>query len=628
LREPKRSPLFFSPTTKGSLALIALLSILSSVAGGFYFARAQSPAAVADDPLVRMPGTQPNQGVALEAPNRCFNCHAGYNQAVEPGYNWLASMMAQAARDPIFWACLTVAAHSLSCNCFNCQLARVEGFVQRTPSDGQPSTQRTEVYFGYDDKNLYFIFICFDQQPERLRARMGRRDQISGDDFVEVDIDTFNDQRRGYAFAANPYGNQWEALYTEASGTDSSFDTLWESEGSLTPQGYVVRLAIPFKSLRFRAEPQQTWGIMFRRDIPRNNERTYWPPVSSRREGLLNQAAILTGLENISPGRNVQFIPYGTFRSFRALDTRDREQPQFVRDRSDPDAGLDAKFILKDSLVLDVALNPDFSQVESDEPQVTVNERFEVSFREKRPFFLENANFFATPINLVFTRRVADPQFGARLTGKRGRYALGAFLINDESPGKRVPEGDPREGKKALFGIVRVSRDIFGESSLGFIYTGREFEDDYNRVGGFDGRLKLSRNWVAEFQAVTSWTRRTDDRGVERMAGPAYNFAINRAGRSFNYALEYSDCSPGFRTEPGFLPRFDIRRVGQSVSYRFWPEGKFIVDWGPELSMERIYDHKGQRLDWEVNPSFSVEMPGRTVLGVYRRNLHLFVWIR
>jgi hypothetical protein len=202
------------------------------------------------------------------------------------------------------------------------------------------------------------------------------------------------------------------------------------------------------------------------------NEFTTWPHMSSRVEGRLNQAATATGIENISPGRNFQLIPYGAFRSFRALDERDEDRPQFVREKGELDGGLDAKFVLKDSLVLDLTVNPDFSQVESDQPQVTVNQRFEVFFPEKRPFFLENANFFETPINLVFTRRIADPQFGARLTGKMGPYTLGAMVIDDQSPGRQVPDDDPLQDKRALFGIFRVSRDIFQQSNLGFIFTG------------------------------------------------------------------------------------------------------------------------------------------------------------
>jgi hypothetical protein len=266
-------------------------------------------------------------------------------------------------------------------------LAQVQDFIQERPDDGKPPTQRTVVYAGYDETRLYVIFVCYDNEPNLIRGRMGRREDIFSDDRVEVWLDTFQDQRRAYVFATNALGIQRDATWTEGEGFDGSFDTLWYSEGKLTDQGYVVWMAIPFKSVRFPGVEGQSWGVLFKRDIGRYDEDVFWPYVTSRIEGRLNQAATLRGLSNISPGRNIQLIPYASFRSFRALDQRDPLEPRFQRDRSDPDVGLDAKFVLKDSLVLGVALNPDFSQVESDEPQITVNQRFEVFFPERRPFF-------------------------------------------------------------------------------------------------------------------------------------------------------------------------------------------------------------------------------------------------
>ena len=502
------------------------------------------------------------------------------------------------------------------------QLAKVEGLVQKEPSDGSPSSQDADVYLGYDDTNLYIIFVAFDSEPEKVRARMAPREGFGGDDFVQVLLDTFNDQRRAYSFMANPYGIQRDALFTESSrrggcegSLDFSFDTLWHSKGQRTDQGYIIWMAIPFKSLRFPSAPQQRWGILLYRNIPRVNEESFWPHCSSRIQGRLNQAATLRGLENISPGRNVQLIPYGSFRSFRSVDRREEAQPRFVRDSADPDAGLDAKFVLKDSLVVDVAVNPDFSQVESDEPQVTVNQRFEVFFPEKRPFFLENASFFETPINLLFTRRIADPRLGVRLTGKLGPYAVGAFVIDDESPGKSVPEGHPLEGKRAWFSTVRVSRDLGAQSTLGFIYTDREFEGSYSRVGGADGRLKLAENWVLNFQGVTSATRDAED--DERFAGPAYNVELSRTGRQLFYKVEYNDVSPGFRTGSGFVRRRDIRRYEQRVSYRFRPEGKYLIAWGPESNTEAVFDHSGTRLDLTQDSRMTWEFTGRTNFGFF-----------
>ncbi len=503
-------------------------------------------------------------------------------------------------------------------------LAKVEGLIQREPSDGAPASQRSEVYLGYDDENLYVIFVAFDSEPDKIRARMVPREDIRGDDFIQVLLDTFHDQRRAYSFMANPFGIQRDALFTEGGGGeggcegdfDFSFDTLWYSKGALTDQGYVVWMAIPFKSLRFPSNQEQTWGLLLYRNIPRVNEESFWPHCSSRIQGRLNQAATLRGLQNISPGRNILLIPFGVFRSFRALDTRDPNQPLFVRNRADPDAGLDAKFVFQDSLVVDVALNPDFSQVESDEPQVTVNQRFEVFFPEKRPFFLENANFFDTPINLVFTRRIADPQFGVRLTGKKGPYALGAFIIDDESPGKRVPPSDPLAGERARFAILRVNRDLGAQSTLGFIFTDRSFLDRYNRVGGIDGRIKLWGNWVLSFQGVTSATR-DPSQAPGRLAGPAYNAELTRSGRQLVYRLEYDDRGRGFRTQPGFLLRPDIRSYEQFVSYRFRPEGNFLLSWGPEFNTQAVFDHSGTRLDLTQDSRITWEFVGRTEFGLF-----------
>jgi len=500
------------------------------------------------------------------------------------------------------------------------QLVKIEGLIQRNPKDGAPSSQRTEVYLGYDDKNFYSIFVCFDNEPGSVRARMVRREDISGDDAVELMLDTFNDQRRAYSFRANPFGIQEDALFTEGAsededvdrpGFDPSFDTLWYSRGKLTDRGYVVWMAIPFRSLRFSSASVQAWGVLLNRDIPRLNEETFWPHYSVSIEGRLNQMATANSMKSISPGRNIQIIPYGLFRTSRGLDTTDPDLPEFQR-RTEVDGGFDAKMGIKDSMVLDVAVNPDFNQVESNEPQVTVTERFEVLFPEKRPFFLENANYFQTPLNLVFTRRIVDPQFGARITGKLGPYALGAFVIDDEAPGKILPPDDPLHNKRALFSIFRVNRDIFEQSTLGFIFTNRDFANSSNRVFGVDGRFKLGQNWVAGFQAVKSWTQFLDG---SKSNGTAYNATISRSGRSLGYDFAYNSFSPGFHTDAGFVERTDIHDLKQVVEYRFRPEGKYLISWGPRIATQGVFDHSGLRLDFTQGNSISFELIGDSEIG-------------
>jgi hypothetical protein len=479
-------------------------------------------------------------------------------------------------------------------------MARVEGFIQREPHDGHAPSQETVVYLGYDHEHFYAVFLAYDLEPEKIRARLSRREDVFGDDHVHIMLDTFHDQRRAYSFICNPLGIQWDAIWTEGAGSnfDSSFDTVWHSRGRVTERGYVVWMAIPFKSLRFTPGPQQTWGIVLNRGIPRSNENLFWPHVSDKIEGRMNQAGRLEGLSGISPGRNIQLIPYGLFRSFRALDLREPTAPVFAHKRIEGDIGLDAKFILRDSVVLDFTVNPDFSQVESDEPQVTVNQRFEVFFPEKRPFFLENAGYFATPINLLFTRRIADPQFGGRMTTKTGPYAIGLLFADDQSPGRSVPVGHPREGTRAYFGVARVSRDILKQSHVGGMYTHREYQGSSNRVGGADGRFKIGDNWSVTWQGVGSHTRQLNGAEVSGAAGYA---GVRHSGRHFNLAADHLDISPGFRTQPGFVNRVDLRNPSAFATYRFRPVGKPLIAWGPSASGGVVWDHSGLRLDSRLN---------------------------
>ncbi|HVO82139.1 MAG TPA: DUF5916 domain-containing protein [Terriglobales bacterium] len=502
-------------------------------------------------------------------------------------------------------------------------MLKVTGFIAREPADGAQPTQNTDVYLAYDQHNLYAVFVCWDTEPEKIRARMTRREDIFSDDSAEIMIDTFHDARRGYTFTATPLGIQWDALWTEGSigtglpgdysGFDPSFDTVWRSEGRLTGRGYLVLMAIPFKSLRFPSTSQQEWGIILNRTIPRTNENLFWPRVSNRIQGRFNQAATAT-LERISPSRNMQFIPYGLVRSFRDIDQRDPSHPFFEGRSLKPDVGLDSKFILKDSFVLDATINPDFSQVESDQPQITVNQRFELFFPEKRPFFLENSNYFTTPINLVFTRRIGHPEFGLRLTGKSGPWSVGVLASDDRAPGEALPPGDPHSGDRATFTIARVSHDILEQSTIGAIFTDREFGGGYNRVGGVDANIKINQNWRVQGAAVTSSTLNPDG---SYSAGPGYKVDAERSGRNFNLQALYLDYSPGFVTETGFVNRVDIRQQNINASYYIRPEGKFLISWGPTLQQFSIWDHRGTALDYYVFPGFRVDMTRNTYINFH-----------
>jgi hypothetical protein len=505
------------------------------------------------------------------------------------------------------------------------KLAVAKGFRQRVPSDGAPVTERTEAYFGYDDKNLYAIFVCFDSDPGQVRARMSRREDVFDDDFVELMLDTFNDHRRAYAFFSSPLGVQADALWTEGPDPDAnfdfSFDTVWNSAGRVTDRGYVTWMAIPFRSLRFASSDPQTWGILLARDIPRKNEKAFWPQYSSRILGRLNQTGQATGMEQISPGRNIQLIPYGILRSYKEINQTDPEDVFFSQRELFGQIGLDAKVVIKDKFVFDATINPDFSQIESDQPQITVNQRFEVFFPETRPFFQENANFFQTPINLVFTRRIVDPKWGMRLTGKDGPWAVGFLVADTDSPGEEVDSNNPIYQQHALFAVGRVSRDIGNQSSIGVLYADREVNGFFNRVGSVDGRFKINDNWALNAQAVFSATINPNDDLYNQFNttggyqfGNAEEAVLQRDGLKLHYFADYSDRSPNFRTLTGFDQQQDIRNLYQRLQYTFRPEGKRLISWGPMFETYETYDHEGNHINGGYIPSLRVELIGQTFL--------------
>jgi hypothetical protein len=480
----------------------------------------------------------------------------------------------------------------------------VTAFRQREPGDGVPASQPTEAYLSYDDERLYVVFVARESEPGQVRATLTKRESFDNDDFVGVMLDTFKDRRRAYLFIANPYGVQLDGVSTDGEEDDYSFDTLWESEGRLTPFGFVVRMAVPFKSLRFSTAPDQEWGIALARAIQRNNETSFWPYITNRVSGVGQQLATARGLREISPGRNMQFIPYAAFTGARFLD---EARPAF-EDDADARLGIDGKVVVKDAFTIDLTFNPDFSQVESDEPQVTINQRFEVFFPEKRPFFIENASYFETPINLFFSRRIADPQGGTRVTGKAGGWALAGLAIDDRAPGQVLDPADPFFNDRAGIGVLRAQRDLPRQSAIGAVATTRRFGSAESHVFAVDGRYKLGDTWVLTGQVAVS--QFTDADGSR--SGPALSFELDRSGRNWGAFIQYEDISPDFRAPLGFVPRVDTRELRPFVRYTWFPDKGPLVSLRPELSGGLIWDHAGVLQDWDVNAEFQVELKGQT----------------
>lgn len=500
------------------------------------------------------------------------------------------------------------------------QMTKIEGFVQREPIDGAAATQRTEVYVGYDQSKLYAVFLAFDSNPELIRANLASRENISGDDSVEITIDTFNDQRTAYTFRVTPLGMQWDARWTEGfsnrAGFDTTWEAVWDSDGEVNDKGYMVSIAVPLRGLRFPADSEQLWRVQVGRQIPRLSEESFWPPYSISVDGRLNQTAMLTGIRDVSPGSNTQITPFVFARNVDALDNRALGGPKFQQE-SEYDVGVDAKFVFNDSWVLDLTLNPDFSQVESDEPQVTVNERFEVQYPERRPFFVENADFFATDSILLFTRRIIDPEAGLRFTGRSGPWGVGTMLMNDEAPGLNRTAGDPLNGEKATIGVLRVFRDLEGQDRVGFTLTDRELLDGYNLVGSVDGKFRFNQNWVTNLEYITTETEPT--LGGRTISGDQRNIRLDRVGRTFNTHFHFIDTDANFRTQLGFQNRFfksDISGIHWRSSMNYYPENSALTSWSPAVMVVYQDDKDGVKVYSELSPSVTWNFPtSRITIG-------------
>lgn len=507
------------------------------------------------------------------------------------------------------------------------QMLRVSHFIQRSPQDGIVPPEKTVAYLGYTHEYFFAAFVCGDAQPSLIRSHMLARDSRGDDDNVQIMLDTFHDQRRAFVFASNPLGIQADALYSEQSGYDYSFDTVWDTWGRRTRHGYAVLFRIPFSSLYFaKADPgeMRTWGIILSRNVAHTNESDYWPRSNHDIAGRLTQDMAVEGFRDIERGQNVQIEPYSLARNFRQLNAVDKMNPYMQDKHLQGFTGLDSKVILHNSLVLDTTVNPDFSQVGIDNP-AQPNQRFPPYYAEVRPFFIENSSFFQTPISLYYTNNIQAPQFGARLTGKAGPWALGLLGVDDRGPGQGLQAHDPAAHTRAHFYVARVNRDLGKQSDVGLIFADREYLSSFNRAGGLDYRTRVKERWTLSGQALTSQTLNLSNSTM----GERYceNYHLSCSSQAYYDEVSYSDLhtgwwgayndnSGGFVTDTGFFARPDVREPNTGFSYTFRPQHGLLLTHGPSVYAERIWDHDGVPLDFYVHPKYSFQFKGRTSFSV------------
>ncbi|MBA3352789.1 MAG: carbohydrate binding family 9 domain-containing protein [Blastocatellia bacterium] len=503
-------------------------------------------------------------------------------------------------------------------------------FLQTSPGDNVAPTHPTEFMMAYDSKNLYMAY-NIKQDPSTVRATVARRDNIFNDDYVLVYIDTFNDERQAYVIFFNPLGIQADGTYTEGRGEDYSVDLLMESKGVLTPDGFTIEVAIPFKSLRYEAGKDKKWGLhVFRRVKYKNNEYNSWMPDNRSINGSLNQAGKITGLDGIETTRQLEINPSFTVSESgrRTRFTFDNNPAgRFVNDGVKGEFGLTAKFGLTPTITLDFAYNPDFAHVEADAPISTANLRFPVFFREKRPFFLERIDIFQSGLNVVNTRAIVDPDIAAKLTGRRGKNTFGLLYASDNGTLGNLSKDDkeslancvatrldpsdlcPNErifGHNADIGVLRFKRDIGREHSLGMYATTYNFVDKHNHTAGLDGRFKLDPKTVGEFQVLGTHTRANFyDPELDRFRyrtgnGLGYRAYLERSDRNLYMNFLAQGRSRDYRADVGFTNRYDTNYFGSYIQYETDRDAK------KSIVSKRVWNETNVSMDWRGRSQYFI----------------------
>lgn len=501
------------------------------------------------------------------------------------------------------------------------QAARIKIDTETRPGENIPARVETIAYLLEDGERLFIAFDARDPDPSAIRAYLRDRDSAWNDDFVGVVLDTYNDERRAFEFFVNPLGVQMDLTNDDVNeNEDESWDAIWDSAGQINSKGYVVEMEIPLSQLRFpHTDGVQIWGIDLLRFYPRDQRyRLSNNPLDRNRNCYLCQVGKIQGLEGAEPGRDLEIVP--TITGSRTETTDDPGVTPLRSDGTNAEAGVSIRWGITPDLTANLAINPDFSQVEADVAQLEVNNQFTLFFPEKRPFFLEGADYFSTPIDAVFTRTVADPDVGAKLTGKRGDHTFGVFAAQDAVtnllfPGAFGSDTTSLDQENSAF-VGRYSLGFGDASSVGTIITARKGDDYHNYVGGFDAVWKINDQHSVQVQYLRSDTEYPDDVVVEfeqpdgAFTGTAISADYDYDSRNWFAYFKHAEQRAGFRADLGFVPRVNanqqvigLGRVWHASDEDKWTRIRLSGDW------DITHDDNGRMLEREIEGYFSIGGP-------------------
>jgi hypothetical protein len=482
--------------------------------------------------------------------------------------------------------------------------AVIDKFYETSPGDNIPAKVPTTAYITYDDKYFYIGIKADDPQPAKIRAPYVDRDGVIGtDDNIAVFLDTRNDRRSAIELRVNPRGIQADGIFNDANGNeDFSPDFYYDTAAKITATGWTAEYRIPFSSLRYGSADPQTWNILVWRNYPRDFRYAFHSaPIKRGSNCLVCFTHPLTGLAGLPDAAHIIAAPYVTAQQVAVPEAglgSDLENGD-----NQTDAGVDVKWNPSANHTLDLTLNPDFSQIEADVPQILVNQRFAVFFPEKRPFFLEGFDLFDTPLQVAYTRTITDPQAGVRATGKIGGTAYTLLTTKDEGGGGTIIPGPTRSGFAFLDAssystIARVRHDL-GSSFVGGVLTDREIDGGgHNRVIGPDFQWRLPEN-TFQAQFLYSDTENPLRPGEspawngEQATSHAFTGSWNHRDQKWDYGLQYYDVGDEFRADLGFVPQAGYREGVGSFGRSFYPENSKVRFIRPSVVVDYQTDRDG-----------------------------------
>jgi hypothetical protein len=516
--------------------------------------------------------------------------------------------------------------------------ARITGFVERTPREGAEPPVRTEVLLTYDETNLYVAIVAHDPNPEEIRAALQPRDQLWSDDWVGVLIDPYGDASLGYYFLSNPIGVQADLQLTPRS-EDTSIDFVFTSRGRITSGGYVVEMAIPFRSLRVPDRDVQDWGIMFVRTYPRSSRHYItWPAWSRNNPCQLCELARLGGLQGIRTGGNPEVLP--SVVAAQAGRLRDPSDPRSFENgavRAQPSLGL--KYTFQRGWTAEATLNPDFSQVESDAAQIDVNTTFALFYPERRPFFQEGMDLFRTPLDVFYSRSINAPQAATKLTGRTGRTSIGYIGARDEHTPFVVPFAERTavlQAGESFTNVLRLQHNR-GASHVGALLTDRRIDGGGSGTTvGLDAEHRFGEVYSVSGHLVLSHTREPDDPDLsarlpdltfgvgrhtaafdgESFAGHAGFVRVARDARTWSWNVLYLEVSPTYRADTGFQTQNDFRRATGWTGVTFYPNRPFLERISGSLFGGSYWNFQDVRIQDVFSPMISATLPRQTTVSL------------